>query len=177
MIYWDYNATTPCAPEVVEAMQLFWKEEYGNPSSSHVPGKKAAQALALARKQVASLAKCQPSEITFTSGATESNNIVFLGLLLSGYTQKGIATSTIEHKSVLEPIALLSEKGFKVCYLPVTSGGVIDIDSAKKIIKKGHTALVSVQAANNEIGTIQPITEIAEIAHEAGAYLHVDAAQ
>jgi cysteine desulfurase len=177
VIYWDHNATTPCAPEVVLAMQRYWSEEFGNPASSHLAGRIAARAVSAARSQVASLAKCRSSEIIFTSGATESNNMVFLGLLLSGLSDKRrVVTTPIEHKSVLEPAALLSEKGFDVVYLPVTGAGVVDLVAARELISTG-TTLVSVQVANNEIGTLQPIEEIANLAHEAGAFFHTDAAQ
>lgn len=177
MIYLDFNATTPCAPEVVTAMQRFWSEDFGNPSSSHQAGQRAARAVSKARSQVASLAHCRPSEIIFTSGATESNNIVFLGLLLSDIVEKRrIVTSAIEHKSVLGPAALLEERGFEVIHLPVTRDGVVDLKAARDLITEG-TVLVSVQAANNEIGTLQPVEKIARFAHEVGAFFHTDAAQ
>lgn len=177
MIYWDHNATTPCAPEVVSAMKRFWSEEFGNPASPHLAGRKAARAISIARSQVASLANCHPNEIIFTSGATESNNLVFLGLLLSDRTEKRrIVTTPIEHKSVLEPTAYLAEKGFDVVHLPVTRDGVVDLGAAMKLISK-DTALVSVQAANNEIGSLQPIEEIVHIAHKVGAFFHTDAVQ
>lgn len=177
MIYLDNNATTPCAPEVVASMQRFWMDEFGNPSSSHFAGRKAASAVSVARSQVASLINCRPNEIIFTSGATESNNLIFLGLLLSDNPEKRrVVTSAIEHKSVLEPATFLAEKGFDVVNLPVTRYGVIDFDAARELITT-DTALVSVHAANNEIGTLQPIKELASIAHEAGAFFHTDAAQ
>lgn len=177
MIYWDHNSTTPCAPEVVSAMQHFWSEQFGNPSSSHLAGQFADRAVSVARSQVASLINCRPNEIIFTAGATESNNLIFLGLLLSEKPEnRRVVTSAIEHKSVLEPAAFLAEKGFDVVHLPVTRYGVIDLDAARELIST-NTALVSVHAANNEIGTLQPIKELASIAHEAGAYFHTDAAQ
>lgn len=177
MIYLDYNATTPCAPEVVVAMQRFWSEEFANPASHHVAGRAAARAVSVARSQVASLVKCRANEIVFTSGATESNNLIFLGLLLSSERCKGkIVTTQIEHKSVLEPTTLLSEKGFEVIYLPTTQEGVVDPVAARQLISK-DTVLVSIQAANNEIGTLQPIKELSQIAHDAGAFFHTDAAQ
>jgi len=177
VIYWDHNATTPCAPEVVKVMQPFLSEEFGNPASSHLAGRKAARALSTARSQVASLAKCRPGEIVFTAGATESNNLVFLGLLLSDRSDKRrVVTTAIEHKSVIDPAAFLSEKGFDVVYLPVTREGVVDLAAARELISP-DTALVSVQAANNEIGTLQPIEEIARMAHKEGAFFHTDAVQ
>jgi cysteine desulfurase len=177
MIYWDHNSTTPCAPEVVEAMQPFWNVEFGNPSSGHRMGRRAAAAVKQAREQVAGLAHALPPEMVFTSGATESNNLLFLGVLLSPRTERNrIVVSAIEHKSVLEPARLLELHGFELVKLPVNGNGVIDIDAARKLIDE-TTLLVSVQAANNELGTLQPVAELAEIAHQQGAYFHTDAAQ
>lgn len=177
MIYWDHNSTTPCAPEVMEAMQRYWNEEYGNPSSAHLMGRRAAAAVRTARAQVAALANALPAEMIFTSGATESNNLLFLGVLLTPRSsRKRIAVSAIEHKSVLEPAHLLEQHGFELVILPVSSDGVADIESARRMIND-ETLLVSVQAVNNELGTIQPVVELAEIAHNNGAYFHTDAAQ
>jgi len=177
MIYWDHNSTTPCAPEVVEAMRRYWNEEYGNPSSSHIMGRRAAVAVKTARNQVADFVNALPPEIVFTSGATESNNLLFLGILLSPHKDRSrIVVSSIEHKSVLEPAHLLEEHGFEVIKLPVDHTGVSDLKAARKLITS-DTLLVSVQAANNEIGSLQPIAELAELAHENGAYFHTDAAQ
>lgn len=177
MIYWDYNSTTPCAPEVVEAMMPYWMIDYGNPESVHQAGRRSAIAIAKARSQLASLVGCQTGEIVFTSGATESNNLIFLGLLLYGSQEKKrIVSSPIEHKSVLEPLKLLSDRGFEIIHLPVTNDGVVDIDAARECIDES-TVLVSLQLANNEIGTIQPIEELTKIAHQKGAYFHTDAAQ
>lgn len=177
MIYWDHNSTTPCAPEVMEAMQRYWNEEYGNPSSAHLMGRRAADAVRTARAQVAALANALPAEMIFTSGATESNNLLFLGVLLTPRSsRKRIAVSAIEHKSVLEPAHLLEQHGFELVILPVSSDGVADIESARRMIND-ETLLVSVQAVNNELGTIQPVVELAEIAHNNGAYFHTDAAQ
>lgn len=177
MIYWDHNSTTPCAPEVVEAMQLYWNEEYGNPSSNHLMGRRAELAIKKAREQVAGLINALPSEIIFTSGATESNNLLFLGILLSPRTERNrIVLSSIEHKSVLEPANLLEKHGFEVVELPANQTGVTNVDAAKKLITP-ETLLVSVQAANNELGTLQPVAELAELAHTSGAFFHTDAAQ
>ncbi len=177
MIYWDHNATTPCAPEVVEAMRRYWNEEYGNPSSSHIMGRRAAAAIRKAREQVGNLINCHPSDIIFTSGATESNNLLFLGILLTPRTERNrIVVSAIEHKSILEPARLLEEHGFEVVKLPVSRAGVVNMEAAGNLITK-KTLLVSVQAANNELGTLQPIAELADIAHGNGAYFHTDAAQ
>ena len=177
MIYWDHNSTTPCAPEVVEAMQRYWREEYGNPSSSHIMGRRAAVSVKKAREQVARLANALPAEIVFTSGATESNNLLFLGILLTPRADRNrIVVSAIEHKSVLEPARLLEEHGFEIVKLPVNRTGVTDVEAAKDLITS-EALLVSVQAANNELGTLQPVAELAEIAHKNGAYFHTDAAQ
>ncbi len=177
MIYWDHNATTPCAPEVVDAMQPFWGDEYGNASSSHLMGRRAAAAVKKAKEQVAALMNAVPSEIVFTSGATESNNLLFLGVLLTPRTErKRIVISAIEHKSVLDPAALLEEHGFEVVRLPASPAGVTELEVAKEMITD-RTLLVSVQAANNELGTLQPISELAELSHDRGAFFHTDAAQ
>ena len=177
MIYWDHNSTTPCAPEVVEAMQRYWNEEYGNPSSSHIMGRRAALAVQKAREQVGSLINCSPPEIIFTSGATESNNLLFLGILLTPRRERDqIVVSAIEHKSVLEPARLLKEHGFEVIKLPVSRAGVTDLEASRNLITD-KTLLVSVQAANNELGTMQPIAKLAAFAHEKGAFFHTDAAQ
>ena len=177
VIYWDNNATTPCAPEVVEAMEPYWNVKFANASSSHFAGRAAMIAIKNAREQVAGLANCLPKEIVFTSGATESNNILFLGMLLTpNLERKQIVVSAIEHKSILEPAKLLEKHGFDIVKLPVTPNGVVDLEEAQKLITS-KTLLVSVQAANNEIGTIQPIKELSSLAHDAGAYFHADAAQ
>lgn len=177
MIYWDHNATTPCALEVIEAMRPYWNEEYGNPASAHLMGRRAIAAVKKAREQVAALVHCHPAEIIFTSGATESNNLLFLGILLTPQIErKRIVVSAIEHKSVLEPARLLGERGFEVVRLPVDHTGVVDIAAARDLITQ-DTLLVSVQAANNELGTLQPIAQLADLAHENGAFFHTDAAQ
>jgi len=177
IVYWDLSATTPCSSEVISAMQKYWADEFGNPSSAHIAGRRAKEAVAKARKQVAELINCQPAEIIFTSGATESNNLVFLGLLLSGAGNRNkIVVSAIEHKAVLEPAKLLAKHGFEVAILPVDDQGVVKLDAAAEIIDQ-KTSLLSVHTANNEIGTIQPVKELAALAHAKGAYFHTDAAQ
>jgi cysteine desulfurase len=177
MIYLDYCATTPCAKEVIKAMQPYFRDQFGNPSSSHVFGRIAKSAIEKARSQVAMLLNCGPAEVVFTSGATESNNLLFLGLLLDQHEKrKKIVVSSIEHKSVLEPARFLATRGFELVLLPVSSGGIVDLDAARRLINN-DTALVSVHAANNEIGTIQPIKDLAEIAHSVGALFHTDATQ
>lgn len=176
MLYFDANATTPCAPEVQEAMRPYWSDAFANASSPHRAGRVAAQAVAAARRSVAECLDARPQEIIFTSGATESTNLVFWGLLLAPRTRRHVVVSAIEHKAVLESAALLEEQGFEVTRLPVTPDGVVDLDAAAQAITP-ETALVSVQAANNEIGTIQPVLQISRLAHEVGAFFHVDAVQ
>lgn len=176
MLYFDANATTPCASEVQEAMRPYWDGTFANASSQHSAGRMAAQAVATARRSVAECLHARPQEVVFTSGATESTNLVFLGLLLAPRTRQRIVVSSIEHKAVLESAALLEEHGFEVIRLPVTSDGVVNMEMAERAITC-DTALVSVQAANNEIGTIQPISQIAHLAHQVGAFYHVDAVQ
>lgn len=176
MLYFDANATTPCAPEVQEAMRPYWSDAFANASSPHRAGRVAAQAVAAARRSVAECLDARPQEIIFTSGATESTNLVFWGLLLAPRTRRHVVVSAIEHKAVLESAALLEEQGFEVTRLPVTPDGVVDLDAAARAITL-ETALVSVQAANNEIGTIQPVLQISRLAHEVGAFFHVDAVQ
>lgn len=178
-IYLDYNATTPCDPRVVEKMLPFFTNTYGNPSNGfHRQGRMAAKAVDDARVQVADLFGARPNEIIFTSGATESDNLAILGIARSrGISpRKGIVSSAVEHKAVLNPCKILAEKGFDVVFLNVDSQGVISEDQAKKEINT-NTLLISIQLANNEIGTIQPVQEIAEVAHQNGALVHCDAAQ
>ena len=176
MLYFDANATTPCAPEVRDAMRPYWDASFANASSPHRAGRVAAQAVAAARRAVAECLDARPHEIVFTSGATESTNLVFWGPLQAPRTRRHIVVSAIEHKAVLESAALLEEQGFEVTRLPVTPDGIVDLNIAARVITS-ETALVSVQAANNEIGTIQPVLRIARLAHQAGAFFHVDAVQ
>jgi len=176
-IYLDYHATTPCDPRVVEVMLPYLTGDFGNPASGfHVYGRRAARAVEMAREQVAALIGAQASEIVFTSGATESNNLVLLGLTSSDQSRRRIVTTAVEHKSVLEPCRILHERGFEVVVLPVLPDGTVDLAAAEAAINE-ETLLVSVQTANNEIGTIQPIAVLAELAHRRGALLHTDAAQ
>ena len=177
MIYWDNNSTTPCAPEVVEAMRPYWNEEYGNPFNSHLMGRRAEWAVTRARQQVAQLSNALEHEIIFTSGATESNNLLFLGILLSRSAgRRRIVVSSVEHKAVLDPALMLAKHGFEIVKLPVDATGKVDIKQAKTLITE-ETLLVSVQTANNELGTLQPVRESSDIAHENGAFFHTDAAQ
>jgi cysteine desulfurase len=178
IIYLDYHATTPCDPQVVQTMMPYFRENFGNPSSSlHQIGKKAAKVVEEARTQVAEVIGADSREIIFTGGATESNNFALLGIAGNSAGKRNrIVTTAIEHKSVLWPCKELQKQGFEIVILPVDSDGRIDINIANEAITN-NTLIVSVQAANNEIGTIQPIEQIATIAHEKGALIHCDAAQ
>ncbi len=175
-IYLDYNATTPCVPESMAAMLPFLAQDFANPSSGHFLGRKAAHAVREARAQVARSIEATDEEVYFTSGATESNNIVLLGPLASVFGRQKIVVAPIEHKSVLEPCRWLAAHGYEIVELPVTSQGVVDLNAAEHLIDE-QTSLVCVQAANNEIGTIQPVRTIADIAHRWGALVHCDATQ
>ena len=177
-LYLDYNATTPLAPSVREAMLPFLGEHYGNPSSRHSLGRAALEALEDARGQVASLLGADPEEIVFTGGGTESNNLAILGVALrSGQSAGGhIVISAIEHPSVVQPARFLERLGFDVSIVPVTGQGMVQPVAVQRALR-GDTQLVSVMHANNEVGTIQPLKSIADICHEAGALLHTDAAQ
>ncbi len=178
-IYLDYNATTPCDPRVLEKMLPYFSEIYGNPSNGfHRQGRLAAQAVNTAREHISSLIGAEPYEIVFTSGATESNNQTLLGLarLNTSNPRNRIVSSKIEHKAILNPLKKLSEEGFEIILLDVDSQGVVSIEQSKEFIDE-KTLLVSIHLANNEIGTIQSVQAIAEIAHQLGALVHSDAAQ
>jgi selenium donor protein len=178
-IYFDHNATTPLLPEVVRALGRLLEEPYGNPSSLHWAGIPARTAIDTARSQVAELLRCQPTELIFTSGGTEANNIALKGMFFAQRNrvrQPHIVTSRIEHPSILSPCRFLEELGADVSYVPVDRFGSVDPGDVRSAIRP-ETILVSVMHANNEVGTIQPIEEIARIAHEKGVLCHTDAAQ
>lgn len=177
-VYLDCHATTPVDPRVLEAMLPYFTEVFGNPASSmHQFGWRAQEAVERARREVASLIGAAAREIVFTSGATESNNLAMAGVAESVEAgRRHVVVSAIEHKSVLEGAARLGARGWRVTELPVATDGLIDLEALREAVTSG-TALVSVMAANNEIGVIQPLAEIGAIAHEAGALFHVDAAQ
>jgi cysteine desulfurase len=178
-IYLDNNATTPCDPRVIEKMLPYFGQVYGNPATGlHRQGRKAAEAVEIAREQVATLIGADPNEIVFTGGATESNNLAILGVARhrDPRSRRRIVTSAVEHKAVLLPCQHLEKLGFDVVVLPNDGAGRVSLDAAKQAVND-NTLLVSIQAANNEIGTIQPVAEIAVLARQAGALFHSDAAQ
>ena len=176
-IYLDHNATTPVAPEAVAAMMPFTREEFGNPSSGYSLGRRAKEGVEQARQHVAALLNCQPGEIVFTSGGSESNNMVLKGLIDFKNPEKfHIITSAIEHPAILNPALFLMEKGVNVTVLPVDKFGQVDPESICDAILP-NTTLISVMLANNETGTLQPVKEIAILAKEHGIAVHSDAAQ
>ena len=176
-IYLDFNATTPIAPEVAAAMNQALTEPFGNPSSEHWAGRPARQAVEKARAQVAALLHCSSDEIVFTSGGSESNNHALKGAF---FAQDGrdchIITTQIEHPAVLNPCRFLEGLGALVTYLPVDRFGRVDPDDIRRALTP-RTMLISVMHANNEVGTLQPISEIGAIAREHGVLFHTDAAQ
>lgn len=177
MIYLDYNATTPIAREVAEEMMPFIRDTFGNPSSTHPIGQKAKQALETARKQISGILGCDRSEIIFTSGGTESNNMALKGVAWT-LRKKGchVITTRIEHPSIMNTALFLMEGGYDVTFCPVDTCGIIDPDEVRKAIRN-DTILISVMHANNETGTIQPLSDISLIARECGILVHTDAAQ
>lgn len=176
-VYLDYNATTPLDPEVIGAMRSFIEADFGNPSSIHFYGITPRRALERAREQTAALLNCSPSEIVFTGCATESNNHAVKGAA-SAMRDKGnhIITTSIEHPAVLEVCAWLEKSGFDVTYLPVDGDSLVDVRSVERAVTD-RTVLITVMHANNEVGTIQPIEEIAAMARSRGILMHTDAAQ
>ncbi|MEW6388245.1 MAG: cysteine desulfurase family protein [Thermodesulfobacteriota bacterium] len=175
MIYLDYNATTPVAPEVAAVMQAYLKEEFGNPGSDYPLGRSARDAVDRARRQVAELLHCRPEEIVFTSGATEANNTVLKGV--AWHFRRGhFIISAVEHPSVRQPLGFLLTEGFDATILPVDGQGRVDPEDVRRALRP-DTILISIMHANNETGGIMPIAAIGEIAREAGVWLHTDAAQ
>ena len=177
-VYFDNSATTKVAPEVLESMMPFLTEEYGNPSSIHFMGDAAAAALRKARKQVADSLGSLPSEITFTSGGTESDNLAIIGSVIAceDKKRKRMITSAIEHEAVLEACEELKKRGYEVTVLKVDSEGYID-PSVLDDAMGDDVCLVSIMAANNVVGTIEDIRELSKVAHEHGALFHTDAVQ
>ena len=176
-IYLDYSATTPVDPAVVEAMKPYFTGHFGNPSSVHSCGQESRDAIEAARIPVAKMIGALPSEIVFTSGGTEANNYALKGTVYA-LKEKGnhIITSTVEHHSVSETCEFLEQTGCHVTRIPVDKYGMVDPSDVRKSITP-QTILISIMHANNEIGTIEPVQEIAGIAKEAGIYFHTDAVQ
>ncbi|MFA4906013.1 MAG: cysteine desulfurase NifS [Candidatus Margulisiibacteriota bacterium] len=176
-VYLDNAATTPAHPDVVLAMQPYFSEKFGNPSSIHTFGQETRAAIEKAREQVAGLISGAAEEIVFTSGGTESDNFALEGVAFANEGKgKHIITSKIEHHAVLECCEFLRKRGFEITYLPVDQYGLVDPQEVKKAITD-KTILVSIMHANNEIGTVEPIAEIAKIVKEKGIYFHTDAVQ
>jgi cysteine desulfurase len=176
-IYLDFNATTPPAPEVADAMRQALQEPFGNPSSAHWAGRPAREAVEKARAQISSFLGCNPQEVVFTSGGSESNNHALKGVYFAGAKPDAhIITTQVEHPAILNPCRFLERLGAVITYLPVDGFGRVDPDDVRRAITP-HTALISIMHANNEVGTIQPIADISQIAREHGILFHTDAAQ
>ena len=205
-IYLDYNATTPIDPNVVDAMLPYLRNDFGNPSSTHAFGRAARQAVAIARAQIAALLGARPNEIVFTGGGSEASNLAIKGVifpLLFGASDQAmcfrngsgfglwerfrsllrrpakdvhVITSTVEHPATLRPCSFLQRLGCRVTTAPVDRYGVVNLRAVERALQE-PTALVTIMHANNEVGTLQPIREIACMAHERGALMHTDAAQ
>jgi cysteine desulfurase len=176
-IYFDHNATTPVDPDVVAAMLPFFGECYGNASSIHTFGQQARAAVERAREQVAGLIGARPAEIVFTSGGTEADNLAVFGVVrASRRERRHVITTAIEHPAVLEACRALEGEGVDVTYVPVSADGVVDPDAVRQALRP-ETVLISVMLANNELGTLQPVEEIARLAAEADVGMHTDAVQ
>ena len=172
-VYLDNNATTPVLPEVLEAMQPYFAEHFGNPSSIHHHGQGTRAALERARESVAKLLACRASEVVFTSGGTEADNLAIFGLARPG---DHIISSTIEHHAVLNSCKRLEALGCEVSYVPVDSRGLVDPDDVRRALRP-NTKLITIMMANNETGVLQPVEEIGRVATEADVYFHTDAVQ
>ncbi len=177
-LYLDHHATTPCLPEVVDAMVPYFTEHFGNAGSNqHAWGRRAEVAVKVAREQVAKLIGTQPRNILFTSGATEANNLAILGLVRGlGDGPHHVITVATSHKAVLDPVAHLKDEGVQTTVLGVDRHGRVDPAAVKDALTD-HTRLVTLLWANNEVGTLQPVVEIIALCHEAGVLVHVDASQ
>jgi cysteine desulfurase len=172
-VYFDNNATTPVLPEVLQAMQPYFSEHFGNASSIHHHGQETRAAVERARESVASLLGCRCSEIVLTSGGTEGDNLAIFGLVRTG---DHVITSTIEHHAVLNSCKRLQESGCEVSYVQVDGRGLVDPDDVRRALRP-NTRLITIMMANNETGVIQPVEEIGKIAAEADVYFHTDAVQ
>jgi cysteine desulfurase len=176
-VYLDYNATTPVAPEVVEVMLRYCRDDFGNPSSVHRYGRRARVAVDEARDGIADMLQVPAATICFSSGGTESNNSIIKGVALALADQgRHIVTSEIEHPAVLDTCADLARQGYEISYVPVTSDGVVEPEAVRAVLTD-ETLLVSIMHANNETGVIQPIAEIAALTRERGILMHTDAVQ
>jgi cysteine desulfurase len=177
-IYFDHNATTPIAPEVLDAMRPYLERDFGNPSSAHGYGAAAHEAVLRARIDVATLLGCEPESVVFTASGSEADNLAIKGVALARRGEGDhIITSAIEHPAVLVACRYLQRRlGYRLTVVPVDGCGVVDPDDARRAIEPG-TVLVSVMHANNEVGTLQPIAELARVARERGIVFHTDAAQ
>jgi cysteine desulfurase len=177
-VYFDYNATTPLAPEVIEAVARASRDTFGNASSVHHFGQQAKAALDAARSELATLIHGDPSEIVFTSGGTEADNMAIRGAAeaIESTGRRHLIASAIEHEAVLNTLKALARRGWRTTLLPVDDSGIVAPDRLREALAD-DTALVSIMHANNEIGTIQPIAELAQLAHARGALLHTDAVQ
>ena len=177
-LYFDAHATTPCDPQVVQAMLPFFTERFGNAASQQHPyGWEAHEAVEIARQHVAALVGARLRDVVFTSGATEANNLALRGVIeAAARPDLHVVTVVTEHPAVLDPCAWLEAQGVRVTRVPVTPDGLVDLDVMARAITPG-TTLVSVMAANNEIGVLQPIADVARLAHAAGAWFHTDASQ
>jgi cysteine desulfurase len=178
MIYLDHNATTPVAPDVLDAMRPYLEQHFGNPSSAHAYGEAAAAAVTQARAEVAALLGGAPDGVVFTASGSEADNLAIVGVALAHLGERDhIVTSVVEHPAVGAACRYLQRRfGFRVTMVPVDSYGVVDPDDVRRAIEL-RTALVSIMHANNEVGTLQPVAEIAAAAHERGVLVHTDAAQ
>jgi cysteine desulfurase len=180
-IYLDYNATTPLDPAVADAMEPFLRSQFGNPSSAHGYGGAARLAVERARAQLARLLSCDPQEIVFTGSGTEATNLALKGLAFAASSRSPfhdlrLITSAVEHPATIETCRFLERLGCQITTLPVDSHGIVDLEALRTALRQ-PTLAVSIMHANNEVGTLEPIEQIAEIVHEHGALLHVDAAQ
>ena len=175
-IYLDHNATTPVLPEVVEAILPYLREHFGNPSSAHVYGVRARNAVSRAREQVAALLGCDSDEVFFTSGGTEANNLAIRGVTEADERRSCVVTTTIEHPGTARPCTWLEKHGRSVVRVGVDREGRALVDEARDAIDS-DTALVTVMHSNNETGVLQPVAELAKLAHAVGALVHTDAAQ
>jgi cysteine desulfurase len=177
-IYLDHNATTPLHPAVIDRMTAVLRDEFGNPSSVHHYGQRTKAIVDEARSAVAALIGADPTEVVFTAGGTESDNFAIRGVAeaLEASGRRHLIASSIEHEAVLNTCKALARRGWRITLLPAAQSGVVSPDALRAVMTD-DTALVSVMQANNEVGTIQPIAELAQIAHEKGALFHTDAVQ